>query len=1369
MTLTPEHAAYLAAHAVDLELAERLGVRSVAKPSELPDEWRAGLGRYLPGLLFPWTSHDGRVSAQLRPDSPRRNADGDLVKYEFQSDATPVLWAVRFSPAATKALLVEGSKQCLVAASYAPEEFNVLGVAGCWGWSHDGVPVGDLAVTEDREVVVIFDADAATNLDVYTAAERLAAALEMAGAIGPKWVRLPAGKTAGLDDVLAAMPAEKRASALQRLIAGADEKIAKTKPKARRGKKIAVSPDRPPVNVDDDPLVVIDSITKHLIAKWDGRELFNHGGILSLLVDGAMHPLDKDSFNDLVVRTITPVVEGRDGGYRYQVPSGFVLGACHVARTSQYTPLDRLTKVPFVRPDGSVCTEPGYDTATQTFLVPSDDLAKVAVPENPTPEDVRAAVALLDEWFCDMPFPDQASKANTYALVLTYFIRGLVPVVPLAVVTGLQMSVGKNLLADCISIVALGRALVPKAFNESDDENRKALLASFKAGEPAVTWDEAHTLHGTNLARAITAETYSDRILGVSTEAQFPNRMVWTALGNQVQVLGDIQRRVYPISLRPTDPDPQDRDESRYRHPLLREWTRDHRAELISACLTLVRSWFVAGRPAVRADFGSFEAWQRIVGGVLAHAGIPGFLENRKEWARDSSYDAQHWSAHTAWLVSTFGEVPFTCRDVKAQAQQNLAEYEAPPGLEDVSSSGYTRALGLAYKKRNEVWCDGWQLVNVGTAHAGANKWQLRPARGDEPGDGGPGGTPEPPEPGDSGVSGDTPPPPETGETPPYTGDAHARVYRDGGKGSVTTDTTPTTEPLVVDLETASATELHSYGAGFVRIAGYAAPGKPATITADIAEVVRVIEWAEVVIGHNLMGFDLIALARYHGLDLQKLVRRDGVFDTLLAARHWDPPMAREKGVDFERRYDLDTLGKKFEVGGKTHDLKALAKKHGGFDQIPLDDKDYREYLAGDLAVNDGVHRKLAELVGDSPYLRREHRVAAIAAQISLNGFRVDTDLLTARLEEGEQRKGAALARLHERYGVPLADEKGKFYAAPLATKAGKAALVAALTERGATGFWTTGKTEDIATSAEAMKHLALQHHHNREVVEICKLVAAVVTTRTVYTTIASCMIEGDRGTRVHPTVTMKQSTGRWSLSKPGLTVMGKRGGRYRERMVFAADPGEVVIAVDLSQVDMRAIAGLSQDQAYIEMLRQEDPHAEIARLLFGDPSLRDTAKPIGHGWNYGRGLRAISDSNEIPPALVRQFDESMRERFPRLVEWREEVRDWAGSGELLDNGFGRRMRPDPSRAHTQGPALMGQGAARDIMMEGLLRLPDEVLPMLRAQVHDEIVLSVPAADAVDIQRAVIDALSFEWRGVPIVADGGPTDRTNWGDVYRKD
>lgn len=1383
MSLTPEHAEYLAAHAVDLELAQELGVRSVATVEELPEEWRSGIGRHLPGIIFPWTSHDGRQCVQLRPDTAPSKPDGEKMKYVFQTGVPSVLWQMRPEVDGQRVLLVEGSKQCMVAAMYAPEDFEVYGMAGCWGWSHDSIPVADLSVVENKEVVVIFDADAGTNPDVYNAGIRLAGGLKMEGATKVSWVRLPAGKKAGLDDLLATRDPGRRAAVLGRLIEGAKPKVADTKPKARTKKAVEPDENRPPVRVDGDRLYVIGAITDALIQRWDGTEVFNHGGVISRLIGGTMHPVEKGTFNDLVINTVSPVIENPDGSYAHCWPDSNTMITV-LANSPRFTPLERITSVPFVRPNGTVCASPGYDADTKTLFAPPEDLGPIEVPTSPTSDEVRAARnLLLGDWLADMPFPDDASRANALALILTPFIRGLVYLAPLAVVDGLQMGVGKNLLADCLSILVTGKPADPKLLNDEDDENRKMILSVFRAGQELLIFDEAHTIQGNSLARAVTALTYSDRVLGVSTMAEFPNRATWVSLGNQVQVRGDMTRRVYRIALAPDCADPHNRLHNTFRHPDLRGWTSENRARLITACLTLVRAWFAEGCPPERSEtaLGSFEKWQQMAGGILQTAEVPGFLGNLSQWRSESDSWSQWWSSHLAWLREQFGDNEFTCREVRSKAMADPSEYEAPLNLDDVADKSYAKKLGEAYSRIKMRRFGALWIEKVGAGHRGVAKWRVHQFVGPEGSGSGVGSNSSDddhtfsPANEEKEGSGGT-----TGTSTPYThgktllssrAHAHTRVHgNQGGNGPCGPSVPPDTfaGPIVFDLETGDANEMHRYGPGFVRLAGWTECGSgKVELTTDLDNLVRRIEGSSLVIGHNVIGYDLQALARYHGLDLSALVRRGAVFDTLLAARQWDPPMAKEKGVDHERRYNLDHLGHRFELGGKVHDLKALAKEHGGFDKIPVDDPLYREYLVGDVELSEKVYDVLTEKVdevGAREYVAREHGVAAVAAQISLNGFRVDLELLADRVKEGETRKQIALGRLHDRYGVPLLDPKGKPYASPLATKAGKAALIAALESEGVTSFWTTGKSGDIATSYEAMHHLALQHHHKPKVVEICKLVAAVVTIRTVYSTISDNLI----GDRVHPSVVMKQSTGRWSLSRPGLTVMGKRGGRYREREVFIADPGELIVAFDLSQVDMRALAGLSGDEAYINMLRTSDPHSEIAQALFGDASKRDEAKAIGHGWNYGRGVRAISDGNDLPPDLVQQFDQSMRERFPRLVEWREEVRTWAESGELLDNGFGRRMRPDPNRAHTQGPALMGQGCARDLMMEGLLRLPDEILPMLRAQVHDEIVLSVPEDGVVDVERAVIEALSFEWRDVPILADGGPAGHS-WGEIYRKE
>ena len=923
------------------------------------------------------------------------------------------------------------------------------------------------------------------------------------------------------------------------------------------------------------------------------------------------------------------------------------------------------------------------------------------------------------------------------------------------------MGVGKNLLVDSLLTVYTGEPARPMNWVDDTEELRKQITSAFRTGQEFFVFDEAHTLQGAPLAQALTAATWQDRILGVSTMAEFPNRVTWVSLGNQVQVKGDITRRVYRIALRPNYDNPQDRPSSMFRHPGqsgldLGAWTRKHRRELLVAILTLVRAWFAAGQPYTRrgSSFGSFETWEKFAGGVVQTAGLPGFLENISAWRSESDFDSQYWIGHMTWLTEVFGTTPFRTSEVRNKALADTANYLAPPNLDDLADKKYGKQLGEAYSRLKGRRYEGHRIERVGYAHGHVTLWRVHA-------------------PGDTAEVVTVPPVPPAPEPEPIEPEPVPETAPPAEP--VEAASRPTSDVLALDLEAGDADDLHRHGPGYVTLAGIASDENEIEIdgSSPARFAVSAIAGAKVTTGHNIMAFDLPALVHEGVLDMPTIheFAAGGRFvDALLLARYLDPPMAREKGVDHTRRYDLDSLAERLGLGRKDDAGKTLAKKYGGWWSIPTDPDTedgaaFRSYLHQDVNLSRQVYSTLLEQAGGTvpEYVVREHRVAAIAAQISYNGFRVDRDALAERIAAINAQKAVAMGWLASNIGLPLEDGRGKVYASPVGTKVGKERLEQALRAAGATSIWRTEKSGQLDISSDHMRHLASEYGHLPMVKAIAENVYRIVSARSVFETVNNHLI----GDRVHPKIGFDQATGRWSVTSPGLTVLGKRNGRHTERAVFLPEPGHVVMTADLSQVDMRAIAGLSQDPAYIQMLKTDDPHSEIALALFGDVKRRDEAKAIGHGWNYGRSIRAISEGNEIDPALVVQFDRSMRDRFGRLVEWREEIRTLAGSGALLDNGFGRLMRPDPQRAHTQGPALMGQGAARDIMMTGLLALPAEILPMLRAQIHDEIVLSVPAADAPEVARAVVEALSFEWRGVPITADTGPFG-SDWSKCYEK-
>jgi hypothetical protein len=1402
--LSPEHAAFLEAQAVDLELARSLGVRSLLSRDDNPQEGVWVNWANHPAILFPWVSPDGHREYQVRPDDPTQDTKGKLRKYVFAAGAGTMLWAIREVRKPKTMLIVEGTKQALAAASYAGPDVSVYGIAGCRAWQKNNVAIPDLAVADGHDVVILLDADAATNRDVYDAGTQMAAALVGEGAEKVLFGRLPSAGTSGLDDILGGRAPDRRAAYLARLIRDAKPKPADKAP-VRKKKPGPGGPtaegDRPVIVCNRDRYSVINDLTEALLNRWNARVLFNHGGVISRRKSDVMSPVDSGAFVDLIQETAQTVNENENAQgttHSYCWPDANSIKAT-LSRAEKFAPLDRVSHAPFVRPDGTVVTSPGYDEATRTLLVLDPVFDGIEVPETPTGEEVSAArKLLLDEWLGDFPFDSDADQANVLAMVVTPAIRGLCPKVPLAVIDGLQMGVGKNLLADSLLTVYTGEAARPMNWVSEPEELRKQITSAFRTGAEFFVFDEAHTVEGTALAQALTAETWQDRILGVSTMADFPNRVTWMSLGNQVQVKGDLARRVYRIALRPRYANPQDRKASTFRHPELVNWTRAHRRELMVAILTLVRAWFAAGSPVPKrgVSFGSFEVWERITGGIVETAGLEDFLGNLKIWRSESDFDTQYWEQHLKWLRELFGTKPFRTAQVKEKALQDPADYSAPPRLDDPSDKAFGKALGEAYSRMRERRIGGMWLQRVSAAHGNVSQWtvhdesDLPPAPGTEP-------DPEP----------DIPEP----DPAPYNEHAEARGADEsdltGGETDSEVSEEETAQPVdnsgdkpevvTFDLETGDAEDLYrAPGDEYVRIGATAADGQEVQSwvpgsgsgpksRAMIADVVgRVIRDAGVITGHNIMAFDLPALARAGAVtmpEIHRMAAAGQLADGLIMGRYLDPPMARDKGVDVKRKYDLGTLGIKYGLGEKLTDVsKPLAAKYGGWGHIPIDIHDpdperaadstaFIGYMEQDVELSRALYTRLsAEVAERGPvaeaYLKREHRVAAIAAQISFNGFRVDVPELTKRAADIDRQKTRVLGWLNARYGIPLADARGKPYASPLASKAGQEALEAALTAAGATSLWRTAKSQALDTSGEHMLHLARENAHLPEVRKIAKAVAMIVGARSVFqTALDNLMPDG----RVHPKVSFEQATGRWSVTRPGLTVFGKRGGRHVERDVFLADEGEVLAAFDLSQVDMRAVAGLSGDQAYIEMLKREDPHAELAFALFGDRSLREKAKAIGHGWNYGESLRRISESNDIEPRIVKQFDTSMYERFGRLVEWREEIRALAESGALLDNGFGRLMRPDPQRAHTQGPALMGQGAARDLMMEGMLRLPADILPMLRAQIHDEIVLSIPQDRVEEVSRTVIDALSFEWRGVPILADVSRT-ATSWGQCYVK-
>lgn len=620
------------------------------------------------------------------------------------------------------------------------------------------------------------------------------------------------------------------------------------------------------------------------------------------------------------------------------------------------------------------------------------------------------------------------------------------------------------------------------------------------------------------------------------------------------------------------------------------------------------------------------------------------------------------------------------------------------------------------------------------------------------------------------------------------------------------------------DIETASADELFRgrHEGPFVRLVGgidtaFRTDGGWTTGT-NVEGLIDALNSAEVIYGHNILGFDLLALARHHGADYDALAAK--AVDTQVISQLIDPPEAKGKN---RTPHGLDDVAKRLGHSGKSDDLKALAKEFGGFDRIPLDEPRYAEYLRGDLDATRHVYENLP--VDD--YARREMRVQALLGRMTLNGWAIDTALLSERVAEEDRRRTAAAQALHDEFGMPLAPPDKirmlprKFWPeehrhltvaearaaddrvelglaeripqepskAPWATDRGRAALVKALANAGAPHYPRTAGG-DLALSSDALGDgmwfdkaakksrpgLLRIYGDKPGVRRIVELLNEATGATAKYAEIQTWTTpEG----RVHARTGAPQASGRWATTQPASANLGKRGEKVEQRRVFTADPGHVLICCDLSQVDVRTVAAHSQDPVLIEMLQPgRDYHSDMAELFSGDRGKRKEFKPVSHGLNYNQSARAIAEQHGLDLPVVQRAAGAHAEKLHVLQDWKARIIAEAECTGVLENGFGRLMRCNPERAYTQAPALMGQGAARDIMTESLLRFVAEAerdgrgraaRDALRGIVHDELVISVPEDEWGYWSHILREAFTWEWRGVPILCDVSRPGK-NWAE-----
>ncbi len=565
---------------------------------------------------------------------------------------------------------------------------------------------------------------------------------------------------------------------------------------------------------------------------------------------------------------------------------------------------------------------------------------------------------------------------------------------------------------------------------------------------------------------------------------------------------------------------------------------------------------------------------------------------------------------------------------------------------------------------------------------------------------------------------------------------------------------------LVFDIETHDSKLLFSMQPEeFVRLIGYRWVGHPTVITTDLEELRRAIRQADMIVGHNIWNFDLRAVFGVHSTEcLERVLRGDlVVYDTWVHAVLVHPAPYTytnrlgkgAKGEDvgqLKKWFSLDEQAFQLGVVGKTADLKALAKIHGGFGSIPTDDPDYIDYLRGDVDATEAVARALLALGPLDSYSLREQQVAARAAVISSNGLRLDVPAAQARVAQLKARRDVLVSELEEKYGMPT---EGK---APWATIEGKAAIMSALADHGITPetrpHWPLTAKKNISLGGDALIMLT----KDTAAQDLGQALAELKGQRSL-AQLALDSVHPDGF--VHPDITMLQRSGRWSTTDPGLTVWTSRGEGAVEKAYFIPDNDDhVLLEIDYSNADARMVAALSGDTKFAERFEPgADGHTINAIAAWGEETVatdpkgyRQKAKVPSHGWGYKIGAPKLSLQTGMPLPEAKEFLNNMNRAFPGVVKWQAASTSHARTRGYVMSEWGRRLFVEKGREFTQAPALEGQNGTREIVCDALLAMPIPVLKMVKAQIHDALLFSVPREGFEEIRDYLVDLMHTFFR-----------------------
>jgi DNA polymerase-1 len=504
--------------------------------------------------------------------------------------------------------------------------------------------------------------------------------------------------------------------------------------------------------------------------------------------------------------------------------------------------------------------------------------------------------------------------------------------------------------------------------------------------------------------------------------------------------------------------------------------------------------------------------------------------------------------------------------------------------------------------------------------------------------------------------------------------------------------------------------------------------------------------------------YDLLVLRRA-GVEVAGLT-----CDTMLASY-----LANPAG----KSHGLDSLASEL-LGYRTISFSEVAGK--GKSQVGFEEVEVARavvYAAEDaditLRLADKLEPQLAETGQDPLFREVELPLVTVLTDMEWTGVRIDSDFLKGLSADMETRLAALEREIHELAGRPFnvgsPKQLGEVLFEDLKLARGK---------KTKTGW---------STDVEVLNALAEEHDIAARVLDYRSLAKLKST----YCDALPRLVHPETG-RIHTSFNQTvTATGRLSSSDPNLQnipVRTEEGRRIREAFIPAE--GNLLLAADYSQVELRVLAHMADEPALQESFAHgEDIHVRTASEIFGvflelvTPEMRRQAKTINFGVLYGMSAFGLAKALGIGRGEAQEYIDSYFARYPKVLEFMEAKKEEARRDLFVTTLLGRRCAV-PEIASKNG-AVRGyaernainypiQGSAADIIKVAMVRIHHRLaqqglLARMVLQVHDELVFDVPETELETVKALVREEMEGAASlRVPLLVDIGVGQ--NWREAH---